>query len=406
MFPLSHLLRYFIRVGSLKVIDAKGKEHLFSGRPGPSATVRLTQPSLYYKLFFNPQIYIGESYMDGSLVFEKDELGNFLRLYFLNEDSLGNHFIQRVFLSLLMAFRRLQQNNTLHRARRRVAHHYDLGNDFYKLFLDEDMQYSCAIFETQDDTLEQAQMNKKRLIAAKINLRPGDRILDIGSGWGGMAMYLASIEDVECLGVTLSKEQYELANQRVREAGLSDRVRFELKDYRDVDGTFDRIVSVGMFEHVGVQHFNDFFSGIGRLLNRDGVALLHSIGRHSPPGFTEPWAQKYIFPGGYAPALSEVSRSIERNNLWVNDIEILRLHYAYTAREWKCRFMENYDTAKEMFDERFCRMWEFFLTGVEETFLSGPNMVFQMLISHKRDATPITRGFIEENKMRLRERGT
>ena len=405
MFPLSHLLRHFVRVGSLKIIDAKGREHLFAGKPGPSVTIRITRPSLYYKLFFNPRIYVGESYMDGGLVCEKGQLNNFLRLYFLNAESFESHFMQRVLHSLSTALRRFQQNNTIHRARRRVAHHYDIGNDFYKLFLDEDMQYSCAVFETQNDSLEQAQLNKKRLIAAKLNLRPGDRVLDIGSGWGGMAMYLASVEDVQCLGVTLSKEQYELANRRAREAGLSDRVRFELKDYRDVDGSFDRIVSVGMFEHVGARHFGEFFAGIGKLLKRDGVALLHSIGRCSPPGLTEPWIQKYIFPGGYTPSLSEVLKSIERKQLWVNDIEVLRLHYAYTAREWKRQLMENYDAVKEMFDERFCRMWEFFLTGVEETFLNDTSMVFQMLISHERDAVPITREFVEENKERLAERG-
>ncbi len=398
MFPLSGLLKTFVRVGALKVVDAQGEVRVFEGSPGPSVTMCLHDPSLNYSLYFNPELRAGEAYMDGSLTFEDGSLPDFLELYAVNCDYLEEYPLQKIVRGISHVLRRFQQNNKIGNAQRNVAHHYDLGNAFYKLFLDDDMQYSCAFFETEDDTLEEAQRNKQRLIAAKMNLHPGDKVLDIGSGWGGMALYLASLQDVEVLGVTLSKEQCALANERAQEAGMADRVRFELRDYRDLDVKFDSIVSVGMFEHVGVRHYPEFFGKVKELLHEDGVALLHSIGHMTPPSFADPWLRKYIFPGGYSPALSEVFDVVERSDLWVNDVEILRLHYADTLREWNKRFQTNWDKAEAMYDTKFCRMWEYYLNATEMMFRCGAQMVFQMQLAHKRDAVPITRDYIAERQ--------
>jgi cyclopropane-fatty-acyl-phospholipid synthase len=402
MFPLSNMLKSFVRIGALKVIDAQGKAHMFAGQPGPSVTMRLNDASLYYKLFFNPELNAGEAYMDGRLSFEDGDLRDFLTLYSTNTGALDSYPLQHVLRKFSKAFRRLQQNNAKGKAQQNVAHHYDLGNEFYKLFLDEDMQYSCGYFETEDDSLEDAQRNKLRLVASKLSLQPGLKILDIGSGWGGLALYLASVEDVEILGVTLSSEQCELANERARAAGVADRVRFELRDYRDLDETFDRIVSVGMFEHVGVHRYDEFFGKINTLLHENGVALLHSIGHMSPPSFASPWLRKYIFPGGYSPALSEVFEAVEPNRLWVTDVEILRIHYADTLREWHKRFQANRDKVEDMYDAKFCRMWEFYLISAEMMFRTGAQMVFHMQLAHKRDAVPIKRDYMAERRQQFR----
>ena len=402
MFPLSSMFKAFVRVGALKVIDADGKPYKFEGKPGPSVTLRFHDPLLKYSLFLKPELTVGEAYMDERLTIEDGGISDLLELYSINCDYLESYPVQRFFRAVSHRLRRFQQNNKIGRAQRNVAHHYDLGNDFYKFFLDRDMQYSCAFFENPEDTLEEAQRNKQRLIASKMNLKRGDKVLDIGCGWGGMALYLATIKDIEVLGVTLSKEQWELANQRARESGLSDRVRFELRDYRDVDEKFDSIVSVGMFEHVGVRHYPEFFGRVKELLNEDGVALLHSIGHIGPPSFSNEWLRKYIFPGGYSPALSEVFKVVERSRLWVNDLEILRLHYAETLREWNKRFQSNREIAEAMYDAKFCRMWELYLYGTEMMFRSGEQMVFHMQLAHKRDAVPITRDYTMEARDRFR----
>ena len=396
MFPLSHMMKSFVRVGTLKVIDADGKVHVFSGKPGPNVTMRLSDPSLYHKLVFNPELHAGEAYMDGRMSFEDSSLRDFLTLFSLNRLSLGSYPLQKVLRSVSRLFRKRQQDNRVGQAQANVAHHYDLGNEFYKLFLDEGMQYSCAYFMSDDDTLEQAQRNKLRLLAAKLNLQPGLKILDIGCGWGDLALYLARLADVEVLGVTLSKEQFELATARAREAGLDGRVRFELKDYRKVDERFDRIVSVGMFEHVGVQHYGEFFGKINALMDDDGLALLHSIGHMSPPGMASPWLRKYIFPGAYSPALSEVFEVVEQNSLWVTDLEILRLHYAKTLAHWVDRFEANRDKIEAMYDARFARMWEFYLISAEMMFRTGSQLVFHMQMARKRDAAPIVRDYVTE----------
>ncbi len=396
MFPLSNMLEAFVRVGTLKVIDAEGKTHVFAGAPGPQVTMRLTDPTLYRKLFFNPELAAGEAYMDGRMRFEESTLRDFLTLFSLNRLSLGNQPLQKVLRRVSRGLKRFQQANPVGKAQQNVAHHYDLGNDFYRLFLDAGMQYSCAYFLDDTETLEEAQQNKLRLIAAKLNLKPGLKVLDIGSGWGDMALYLARMENVDVTGVTLSKEQHALSNEKARAMGLADRVRFRLQDYREVPERFDRIVSVGMFEHVGVHHYDEFFAKVNALMNDDGVMLLHSIGHMSPPGTASPWMRKYIFPGAYSPALSEVFNSVEQASLWVTDLEFLRLHYAKTLNHWWRRFEANRGRIAQMYDERFCRMWEFYLISAEMMFQTGSQLVFHMQLARKRDAVPITRDYITD----------
>ena len=276
-----------------------------------------------------------------------------------------------------------------------MAHHYDLSGRLYDLFLDKDKQYSCAYFEDENDGLEEAQHNKKRHIAAKLLLESDQKVLDIGCGWGGLALYLAREAGVEVTGLTLSREQHGAAEERAREAGLDNQVRFRLQDYREEAETYDRVVSVGMFEHVGATHYREFFGKLRRLLKEDGVALLHTIGRAGPPGATNAWLAKYIFPGGYTPALSEMMAAIEKEDLWVTDIEALRLHYAGTLRHWRERFAANRDEIRDLYDEKFCRMWEFYLTGCEQSFRRMDQLVFQIQIARRRDAVPLTRGYIE-----------
>ena len=403
MFPLSKMLKAFIKTGSLTVIDAEGAQHVFAGAPGPSVTMQLSDPTLYKKLFFNPELHAGEAYMDGRMTFPGSSLRDFLTLFSMNRLSLGNQPVQRFLRRVSRGLKRFQQANPIGKAQQNVAHHYDLGNAFYEMFLDEEMFYSCAYFRDDSDTLEAAQINKCRLIASKLNLKPGQKVLDIGSGWGGMARYLAKVADVEVLGVTLSKEQYALAVQRTKAAGLDGRVRFELKDYRHLTQKFDRIVSVGMFEHVGVQHYGEFFSKINDLLTDDGVMLLHSIGHMSPPGTASPWLRKYIFPGAYSPALSEVFPAVENNSLWVTDCEFLRVHYADTLRHWHQRFEANRAKVAQMYDERFCRMWEFYLISAEMMFRTGSQEVFHMQLAKKRDAVPLTRDYITDVQQTYRD---
>lgn len=395
MFPLSKMLASFVKVGTLNVTDAEGKTHVFGGvKPGPVANMRLTDASLYRKLFFNPELHAGEAYMDGRLTFPETGLRNFLTLFSLNRLSLSNQPVQAVLRRVSRGLKKFQQANPIGKAQQNVAHHYDLGNAFYELFLDRELFYSCAYFRNDSETLEEAQRNKCRLIAAKLCLKPGMKVLDIGSGWGGLARYLAQIADVEVTGVTLSKEQYALAVARTKAAGLENRVTFALKDYRELTTKFDRIVSVGMFEHVGVGHYGEFFAKVNELLTDDGVMLLHSIGKMSPPGTASPWLRKYIFPGAYSPALSEVFPATENNSLWVTDVEFLRVHYATTLKHWHERFEANRAQIARMYDERFCRMWEFYLISAEMMFRTGSQEVFHMQLAKTRDAAPITRDYV------------
>ena len=404
MFPLSHMLKSFVRKGTLTVTDAEGRTHVFSGAPGPTAAMQLKDPRLYRTLFLNPELAAGEAYMDGRMTFQGSSLREFLTLFSVNRLSLGSYPLQKVLKRVSKGLRRLQQANPVGKAQQNVAHHYDLGNDFYRLFLDKGMQYSCAYFLSEKDTLEEAQQNKLRLIASKLALKPGQKVLDIGSGWGDLALYIAGLADVDVTGVTLSKEQHALSNEKAQKAGLGGRVRFLLKDYRELDGRFDRIVSVGMFEHVGVHHYGEFFAKVNALMHDDGLMLLHSIGHMSPPGTASPWLRKYIFPGAYSPALSEVFPAVEQASLWVTDLEFLRLHYAYTLNHWWQRFEANRPKIAAMYDERFCRMWEFYLVSAEMMFRTGSQLVFHMQLARQRDAAPIVRDYVTNLQREYRRR--
>jgi cyclopropane-fatty-acyl-phospholipid synthase len=391
---LSHLLHHLIRRGSLRVIDAGGAIHTFSGDPGPQITIRLHNRALEWQLFLHPRLMLGEAFMDGTLTVEDASVYDFLDLVTSNMAAAPKSLLTPLYNGFGRAFRVFQQYNPLHRARRNVAHHYDLSDALYELFLDADRQYSCAYFTAPDQTIEQAQANKKRHIAAKLLLAPGQRVLDIGCGWGGLALYLAKECGVSVTGLTLSTEQLRVAERRAAAAGLADRVRFELRDYREAEGRYDRIVSVGMFEHVGVVHYAAFFAKVKELLADDGVALLHSIGRSDGPAATNPWLRKYIFPGGYSPAMSEVVPVVERTGLWITDIEILRLHYAETLRAWRTRFNANRERIRALYDERFCRMWEFYLAGSEIAFRHQGHLNFQMQLAKKVDTVPLTRDYM------------
>jgi cyclopropane-fatty-acyl-phospholipid synthase len=393
---LSHLLRHLVRRGTLRVIDAGGTVHSFAGEPGPAVTVRLREPSLDRKLFLNPRLHLGQAFMDGTLTVEDTGLYDFLDFLAVNMNLAPRTALTPLYDGFGRAFRIFQQYNPLRRARENVAHHYDLSDLLYDLFLDRDRQYSCAYFLAPDQTIEEAQANKKRHIAAKLLLQPGQRVLDIGSGWGGLALYLARECGVCVTGLTLSTEQLKVAQRSAADAGLADRVRFELLDYREACGRYDRIVSVGMFEHVGVVHYPTFFAKVKQLLAEDGVALLHSIGRQDGPGSTNPWIRKYIFPGGYSPAVSEVVPVVERTGLWITDIEILRLHYAETLRAWRQRFNANRERVRALYDERFCRMWEFYLAGSEIAFRHLGHMNFQMQLARRVDTVPLTRDYITD----------
>ena len=392
---IARLFDRILEKGTLRLIDAGGGVHVAGGRaPGPTVTVRLHDRTLGTKLVLNPRLYVGEAYMDGLLTIQDGSLYDFLDLIGANVASFeGNRWV-RAISTVSSAMRWLQQYNPIWRARKHVAHHYDLSDQLYSLFLDRDRQYSCAYFQSDHDTLEVAQENKKRHIAAKLLLEPGCRVLDIGCGWGGLALYLARVADCEVTGITLSEQQHAVATRRAMEIGLAGRVSFHLRDYREETGSYDRIVSVGMFEHVGAPNYERFFRKVRELLAPEGVALLHSIGRMEPPGNTNAWLRKYIFPGGYTPALSEAFAAVEKSGLWVTDVEILRLHYAKTIREWRRRFEANRDAIRALYDERFCRMWEFYLVAVEQSFYHWRQMVFQMQLAREQDTVPLTRDYM------------
>lgn len=395
-----------VRTGSLTITDPDGTRHSFGDGTGEEIGIILRTHAAQNAIALNPWLGVPEAYMDGDLdIIEGDVLG-LLQLAYANINSgVDMPAWTKVFDNLRIGLRRLHQINTAGRSRRNVQRHYDLSGDLYRLFLDEDMQYSCAYFEHPDMSLDEAQLAKKRHLAAKLDMRKGQKTLDIGCGWGGLGLYLARTFDADVLGVTLSDEQHAIAVERARQEGLQERARFELRDYRDLDEQFDRIVSVGMFEHVGVNYYQTFFDRVAALLKPDGVMMLHSIGRSGPPAATDTFIRKYIFPGGYIPALSEVLPHIERAGLVVTDVEILRLHYAETLKHWRERFMANRAKAVEIYDERFARMWEFYLAGSEAAFRWQDMMVFQIQITKKNDTLPLTRSYIGENEQALKIRG-
>ncbi len=391
---LLHLrLCRLIRKGTLALTGPDGSTHLF-GTGEPQVNVRYTDPRLPRRLVLNPELALGEAYTDGLLSIEGDDLYGLLALLIENHPDYRHASSVRLDRILQAGLQRLQQYNPVRRSRHNVAHHYDLSNDFFELFLDSDMQYSCAYFPTPDATLEEAQAAKKNHIARKLLLAPGMRVLDIGCGWGGLAISLARDHGVHVTGVTLSRNQHRLATERVERAGLSGQVDIRLMDYRSVTGEFDRIVSVGMFEHVGVPQYDTFFQVIRNRLAETGVAMIHTIGRAAPPASTGPWIRKYIFPGGYVPALSEVMGPVERHDLWTTDIEVWRMHYARTLAHWRQRFEDKLDQVRAMYDDRFCRMWRFYLIASELSFSLGRQVVFQMQFSRDQEAVPLTRDYL------------
>jgi len=396
---LRFLLKTFVRRGTFRVTTSRGTSFTFGDGTGKPVAVRFATRGAEWGILLDPELKFGEAYMDGTFVVEQGSIADVLAI------ALGQHsdipYWARPQWLLRYLYRRLQQFNPRRRARQNVSHHYDLDGRLYSLFLDADRQYSCAYFENPDQSLDDAQLAKKRHLAAKVLLEPGKSVLDIGCGWGGLGLYLAEVAGAGVTGVTLSREQHAAANERAAEKGLADKARFELRDYRDVEGPFDRIVSVGMFEHVGVNHYETFFRKSAQLLADDGVMLLHSIGRSEGPNVTNPWIAKYIFPGGYIPSLSEVLPRIENSGLLVTDIEILRLHYAETLRHWRERFLAHREEVERIYDQRFVRMWEFYLAASEMSFREQNMMVFQIQLAKRQGVVPMTRTYIGRDEQRL-----
>ena len=393
---VSRLLRALVARGSLALVDWKGRQHEFGDRSSRErCVIRINDRSLPIKVLASPSLALGEGYMDGAVEIVRGDLRTLLKILTSGMSALATMPVERfrsAAASMLRPFRR----NSRRRSRRNASHHYDLSGELYRLFLDADLQYSCGYFASGLETLEKAQRAKKRHLAAKLLIEPGSSILDIGCGWGGLALDLARSSGAKVKGITLSAEQLEAAQKRAQADGLASKAMFELQDYREVTERYDRIVSVGMFEHVGSAHYPEFFRTVARTLNPDGVAVVHSIGRRSSPGSTDPWISKYIFPGSYIPALSEVMVAVEKSGLWATDIEILRLHYAETLRSWYQRFQARRDEARQLYDERFCRMWEFYLAACEMMFRNGDLMVFQLQLAHRPDAVPLTRDYVRD----------
>jgi cyclopropane-fatty-acyl-phospholipid synthase len=401
---LQFLLTTFIRRGTFRVTTSRGTVLTFGDGTGRPVSVRFATRAAEWGILLDPELKFGESYMNGTFLVEQGSIADVLAIC-LGQKSEVPHWARPQGLLRYIA-RRLRQFNPRTRARRNVAHHYDLDGQLYSLFLDADRQYSCGYFENPGQSLDDAQVAKKRHLAAKLLLDRDKfeqdlRVLDIGCGWGGLGLYLAEVAGADVTGVTLSQEQHAIANERAAEKGLAERARFRLQDYRDVDGPFDRIVSVGMFEHVGLNHYDTFFRKSAQLLKPDGVMLLHSIGRSEGPSFTSPWISKYIFPGGYIPSLSEVLARIEKAGLLVTDIEILRLHYAETLKAWRERFLAHREDVERIYDQRFERMWEFYLAASEMAFREQNLMVFQIQLTKRQDVVPMTRDYIMREQQRL-----
>ncbi len=399
------LLGKLVQTGNLELETADGVRHRFGDGAGPELAARLVDRAAERELLIDPSFYLGELYMDGRFVVTKGSLYQILELGARNLAKIEVLPWVKAIEKARVAFRGFHQINDRKRAKANIARHYDHDRRIYDLFLDADKQYSCAYFEHPGQSLDDAQRAKKRHVAAKLLVEEGATVLDIGCGFGGMALYLAGVAGAgRATGVTLSEEQLSVAQERAQSSDFAERLDFRLQDYRDVKETFDRIVSVGMFEHVGVARYDEFFQNVGRLLKDEGVMLLHAIGRNSVPGATNAWIRKYIFPGGYIPSLSEVLPAIERAGLYVTDIEILRLHYAETLRAWRERFMANWDKAAAIAGDRFCRMWEFYLAGSETAFRVDGHMVFQIQLAKRQDAVPVTRDYILEREDALRRK--
>lgn len=380
--------------GTLEIIDSNGKTHKF-GNSNPNVCIRLKNKSIQRKLFLNPNLHIGEAYMNEELVVEKGTIEDFLNLITnCYDDFISNNKFYKFYEYLSSIFMPFQQINQLVNSKKNVAHHYDINEDLYKLFLDQDMQYSCAYFHNPNMSLDQAQKDKKQHIIKKLQITENMDVLDIGCGWGGMAIEIAKSTGAKVKGITLSENQFKTASERAQKEGLSDKVSFALQDYRNESEKYDRIVSVGMFEHVGVKYFKTYLSKANDILKENGVFLLHTIGQRGKPTATSPWIRKYIFPGGYIPSLSEVMNATQKLNINVTDVEVLRLHYAHTLSKWYQNVIENKDKIISMFDQRFFRMWEFYLLASKYSFVNMGNVVFQIQIAKNINNLPLTRNYI------------
>jgi cyclopropane-fatty-acyl-phospholipid synthase len=397
---LRYFLKQFIRRGTMTFTTASGAKFSCGDGTGEPVSARFLTTDAERRVLLNPELGLGEVYMEGTFVVENGSIADALAILLDQPEILPRWAKLQWWLRYLV--RHAQQFNPRGRSKNNVARHYDLDGQLYSLFLDADRQYSCAYFETPDATLDDAQLAKKRHLAAKLLIGRGDRVLDIGSGWGGLGLYLAEMTGANVTGVTLSTEQLQVSNARAAEKDLTRSAKFFLEDYRDIPGPFDRIVSVGMFEHVGVDFYETFFRRCAELLTDDGVMMLHSIGRSLGPDVTNPWIAKYIFPGGYIPALSEVIPAIERAGLLVCDIEVLRLHYAETLKAWRERFMARREEAVLLYDERFARMWEFYLACSEMSFRTQGLMNFQIQFAKRQGVVPVTRNYIDREEARLR----
>jgi len=393
-------LRPLLKRGTLTVIDHRGQKHVAGDGSMPSVVARFHDPALGSKLFVNPALYAGEAYMNQTLTMEEGDLYALLDLVLAALGSAHGNWLARSIQTLEHIGNLVRNYNPVARSARNVAHHYNLSIDLYRRFLDSDLQYSCAYFNSANDTLEQAQRQKLDHLAAKLALKPGQRVLDIGCGWGGLALHFWKNYGVEVMGISLSEEQIKIALTRAQAAGAGDAVTFKLQDYRHTQGSFDRIVSVGMFEHVGILHYGEYFDAIRDLLQPDGVALMHTIGRSNGPGITDGFTYKYIFPGGYSPALSEFVPQVERSGLYITDVEVLRLHYALTLREWRRRFLAQCAEIEKVYDARFCRMWEFFLAASEAGFRHAFLVNFQVQLTRRLTTLPMTRNYMYEDAPR------
>ena len=392
---LVSFLNNLFKDDGFELIDSNSKKYVI-GSPNKKKpiVIKLLDKRLMQKLLINPDLYFGEAYMDGSLVIENGTLTEFLELAFKNIGRGNINSYGAIIKKIRGTISYLTNINKIIKSKENVAHHYDISEKLYDLFLDENRQYSCAYFKNDDDTLEQAQNNKIHHIIKKLNIQPNQKVLDIGSGWGTLALAIAKKTNASVTGITLSENQFEYSNNKAKEMNLSNQVDFKLIDYRQLNEKFDRVVSVGMFEHVGRNFYKTYFNTVFKLLNEKGLALIHTIGSSMPPRDPQPWIQKYIFPGGYTPSLSEVAKPIEKSGLIVSDIEVLRMHYAHTLRNWKERFLSKKEVVLGMFDEKFFRMWEFYLASCEMAFKWGDQVVFQLQLSKDNISVPNTRDYI------------
>ena len=392
---LARFLNKLFKEDGFVLIDSHSNKYAI-GNPKTKNPIilRLLDKNLNYKLLLYPDLYFGEAYADGSLKIENGSLTDFLEIALKNVGRKETNFFSDILNKLRGRYRFLTNYNLIKKSKKNAAHHYDLSEKFYDLFLDSNKQYSCAYFKNENDTLETAQSNKINHIIKKLNLKPNQKVLDIGSGWGSLAIEIAKQSQCEVVGITLSKNQYEYSKKKAIELNLENQVEYKMMDYRELDEKFDRIVSVGMFEHVGRKFYKTYFDNISKLLNHDGIALIHTIGSVNPPRSPHPWITKYIFPGGYTPSLSELANPIENSGLIISDMEVLRMHYSHTLRLWKERVLSKKEQVLEMFDEKFFRMWEFYLTSCEMTFKWGDLVVFQLQLIKDTSTTPITRDYI------------